>query len=337
MVQSKGSVSITKRQPTEGRTKGGGQNGLSGCSTYFCYKIDHTYNGMIKMDETQVWKKVTYEGFGRYMISNKGQIYSTITNKILKQHIRNGYPAVCLTKVDGSTKTINIHQIMAETFILKPIINEKLVINHRDGNKTNNNATNLEWMTYSGNRISALENNQTKVYTRRVAQYDLNNNLLATFESIREASIKTGVPEKQIPRVCKGNRKTTYGYIWKYVDQGNDDPNGYGKPVPGFENYLVTNDGRIYSKMMKKWLKMRQHPSGYMAVNLCNNNFQKPFYVHQLVAQLYIPNPNNKKFVNHKNGIKNDNNVTNLEWVTGNENMIHVNMVLKNKSNKNIC
>lgn len=62
---------------------------------------------------------------------------------------------------------------------------------------------------------------------------------------------------------------------------------------------------------------------GYLGVVLCKNGKTKLIAVHRLVAMHFIPNPENKPQVNHKNGVKNDNAAENLEWVTQSENMKH--------------
>ena len=66
-----------------------------------------------------------------------------------------------------------------------------------------------------------------------------------------------------------------------------------------------------------------------MRVALCENGKQKRVFVHRLVAMKYIPNPHNLPQVNHKNGIKTDNRVENLEWCTASENQQHRRYVLK--------
>lgn len=97
---------------------------------------------------------------------------------------------------------------------------------------------------------------------------------------------------------------------------------GFAKPVVGYENlYYVTTDGHIIStKKFKKekiiLLEQTINSSGYLSVSLYKNNKTKTHRVHRLVAQAFIPNPENKPQINHKNENKLDNCVENLEWCT---------------------
>ena len=81
-------------------------------------------------------------------------------------------------------------------------------------------------------------------------------------------------------------------------------------------HYQVSNWGRLKSIKFGKEriLKPQKNTSGYLCVTLCKNNNQCQFEVHRLVAEVFLPNPNNYKEVNHKNEIKTDNRVENLEW-----------------------
>ena len=81
-------------------------------------------------------------------------------------------------------------------------------------------------------------------------------------------------------------------------------------------HYQISNWGRVKSIKFGKEriLKPQKNTSGYLCVTLCKNNNQCQFEVHRLVAEVFLPNPNNYKEVNHKNEIKTDNRVENLEW-----------------------
>ncbi len=102
------------------------------------------------------------------------------------------------------------------------------------------------------------------------------------------------------------------------------------KDVIGYEKlYQVSNLGRIKSLKYKnkfnieKIIKPRDVGRGYLAVILYKNKKIKNLYVHRLVAQAFILKSENKLYVNHKDGIKYNNNVNNLEWCTQSENVKH--------------
>lgn len=83
--------------------------------------------------------------------------------------------------------------------------------------------------------------------------------------------------------------------------------------VKSLERVQIYNDGQVH-KYKSKILKQTQDKDGYLMVCLCNNIKRKTCKVHRLVAQTFIPNPNNLPEVNHKDECKTNNSVENLEW-----------------------
>lgn len=97
------------------------------------------------------------------------------------------------------------------------------------------------------------------------------------------------------------------------------------KQIPEFPNYSVTEDGEVFNTHRNKWIKRYQRSDGYFTIVLYGGILKRKqnFLIHRLIASAYIPNPDNKPYINHKNGIKSDIRLSNLEWVTGQENRIH--------------
>lgn len=91
------------------------------------------------------------------------------------------------------------------------------------------------------------------------------------------------------------------------------------KVIPGFESYEVSNTGKVRSKGRE--MKPIDNGKGYMKIILHNNEKKKRFYIHRLVANAFIPNPDNKPFVNHIDCNPMKNNIENLEWCTHQENV----------------
>ena len=108
------------------------------------------------------------------------------------------------------------------------------------------------------------------------------------------------------------------------------NPNSIFKDIKGFEDYYqISNYGVVKSKartvicsngelkpIKSKYLHPGNNGTGYLFVNLWFGNKQHRFYIHRLVAETFIPNPNNLPEVNHIDNNKENNNVKNLEWCT---------------------
>lgn len=167
------------------------------------------------------WKDIKgYEGL--YQISNLGNVKSVPRNgkyctRIIPLYMslsdRNGYKAVTLYK-NGERATLSVHRLVAEAFVTNE--ENKNIVNHINGNRADNRATNLEWVTQSENirhSFDILKNYNTD--NKSVICVETGE----VFISMTEASRKTGVLRTRIGKCCanKPHCKTAGGYHWKYV------------------------------------------------------------------------------------------------------------------------
>lgn len=163
--------------------------------------------------EDEIWKEI--QGFeGLYAVSNKGKVMNLMSGKVLKNNINtHGYPFVQLHKGNEKPKQIKVHRLIAEAFIPNP--DNLPEVNHIDEDKTNNDVTNLEWVT-------ASQNQRHSAHTKscRINQLTLDGELIKTWESSMQIQRELGYSKSNIIKCCKGNKRYSHvgGFKWEYAD-----------------------------------------------------------------------------------------------------------------------
>ena len=105
--------------------------------------------------------------------------------------------------------------------------------------------------------------------------------------------------------------------------------------IEGYDDYIIDTKGNIFSFKLNRLINQTKSTKGYLKVSLNQNKYKREFAVHRLVAMTFLPNTEHKPQVNHIDGNKENNCITNLEWVTGSENIIHaVKTGLRNKAHE---
>ena len=168
----------------------------------------------------EIWKDI--EGYeGLYQVSNQGNVKSlkrkyVLADKILIPRIdTDGYALVNLSKHNKKT-TFKIHRLVAETFIPNP--DNLPEINHKDENKLNNKADNLEWCDRKYNNTYGTRQNLYKV----LPQNKKNNTYTSkAIQCIETGIIYPSISEAQRQIKCRINlkQKTSGGYHWKYINK----------------------------------------------------------------------------------------------------------------------
>lgn len=151
-----------------------------------------------------------------YDITKDGKCINKKNNYIKKTFISNsGYERVSLW-LNGKNKKFSIHRLVAIKYLENPF--NYNYINHKDGNKLNNNVDNLEWCSASENMKHAYNNNLLKLKTKRIIQFTKDMKIIKIWDSINEVERELKINHANIITVCKQNtnRKYAGGYIWRY-------------------------------------------------------------------------------------------------------------------------
>jgi hypothetical protein len=190
------------------------------------------------MNTHENWKKV--EEFDNYSVSDLGNLRNDTTGRIFNGTVDAiGYKHVRLSK-DGKYYLRKVHRLVATAFIPNP--QNKPLVDHFNEEKKDNRACNLRWVTYKENLDAYLDRRDRKYgknpVQRRVAQYDINGDLIAVYKNCRDASNKTGISYPGIYDAAYGKIRTCKNYVWRFLD---DEPE---------QHIDFIKDGRLKRVMM---------------------------------------------------------------------------------------
>jgi len=253
---------------------------------------------------------------GLYLIDIYGNILSIKSNKYLKPNLSDDYPRIKLSK-DNKDYNRAIHRLVIETFSKN--LDNKPIINHIDGNKSNYSLSNLEYVSYSENSNHALKNNLKTIkygISSKLCEKDVVD-ILKSFDTYKVLSEKYNVNISTINNIKNGrtwkklDKKMDYNKLSIIKNIGSIEEFDYTnyKQIENHPNYKIDTNGNIINlknKVMKVSLT-----KGYLRIFLNKKNY----FIHRLVAITFLFNKDlTKNMVNHKDGNPLNNKLDNLEW-----------------------
>jgi hypothetical protein len=239
-----------------------------------------------------IWKVI--EEFPNYQISDTGIVKNRTMGNWIKIHLNKQYYSISLYDYSNKrTKHLKIHRLIAIHFIPNP--NNYDIVDHIDGNKLNNEISNLRWCTQSTN-VENWHLNRTNY--NKINQYDLKNNLLKTWDSVADIVKELKFNKNSIYGCCSGFTKTHKKFIWKYENQDRKQQIKSNSNInlsdyvsigrindDNFPNYYISKDGtKIINKKKLKEITFFIKDNTYKRVFLYNDKkVKKPLYVHKII------------------------------------------------------
>ena len=280
------------------------------------------YKNLKKINRTDIFKNVNHEtldidkewrminNYDDYKISNYGDIFSIKRDRMLKptKDIENNHRVKLM--LNNKRISFCVHHLVYKVF--NNMFDEnKIIIEHIDGNKSNNYINNLREQEKNKKNV----NYPLIIKTNKIHQFTLNNEFVKEWNSNSEICKELKYKTSAISNCCLEKIKTAYGFIWKNVNL-----------IKNLDDYKIikTNDGKTYSKykinnkghILDKnniLLKCINNKDNLIKLKADDNTYNT-IKIHELVALAFLENPNNYKIINQIDRNIFNNNVENLEW-----------------------
>lgn len=260
--------------------------------------------------EDEIWRNIP--DFSLYEVSNKGRVRNKKTNYIFDiKPNKKGFIIMELIKDTGGLSSKRMHILVASIFISNS--ESHRYVSHIDKIITNNCVENLQWSPTKPKNLHNM--NKPTNGKRKIEQLNKKTEkVIKLWNGPAQIAKELNCSQKIIINACNNPNRIYLDYKWRYfVDKPID-----GEIWEKYKNIEVSNYGRI-KRMNYSIYEGSLNGGGYFETEIN----RKHHLVHRMVATIFLDNPKNLPIINHKDGNKKNNHVSNLEWCTYQENSIH--------------
>jgi hypothetical protein len=287
-------------------------------------------------DDIEVWKPII--GHESYSISNHARIESRkrpVTKLLAVRIDTAGYQMATLSE-NNKLKNYSVHRLVALHHVDNPNPEVNTDVDHIDGNKRNNVASNLRWVPKTDNMMNrALHSNNTSGY--RGVYFRKNRNIFEVFVCVDQKrtfvgsyyTLETAISGRDAFMIR--NSVSPYREVKNQAVSISYPDEEIWKQIAEFPEYFISSHGRVKSlKFGKETILNPQTGALYRQVHLINSSGGVDIKIHRLVAINFIPNPEGKPIVDHTDHNPSNNHISNLRWATESEN--RMNRSIQNES-----